>query len=127
MLEVVDIALPSFDDEKMLWGDDSATGTLRRYRDRGVPEVVVKNGADPVVFGDTTDDWAIPTPPVSGVRDTTGAGDAFNAGYLSARAVSQGLLAAVRAGQVVSAEVLKHPGARSPREIVRSLGETLFP
>ena len=126
MLELVDVALPSFDDEHALWGDDSPSRTLQRYRDRGVLEVVVKNGADPVVCGDRTDEWVVSTPAVSGVRDTTGAGDAFNAGYLSARMSGQAALAAVRAGQAMSGEVLKHLGARAPKDTVRTLGTRLF-
>lgn len=126
MLDLVDVALPSFDDDQALWGDDSPSRTLKRYRERGVIEVVVKNGADPVICGDTSDEWAVATPGVSGVRDTTGAGDAFNAGYLSARMSGQSLLAAVRAGQSVSGEVLKHSGAKAPKGLIRNLGFRLF-
>lgn len=126
MLDLVDVALPSFDDEKALWGDDSPSRTLERYRASGVLEVVVKNGADPVVCGDATDEWVVSTPEVSDLRDTTGAGDAFNAGYLSARISGRSPLSAIRAGQAVSGQVLKHLGARAPKEVVRELGSRLF-
>lgn len=126
MIELTDIALPSFDDEKMLWQDASPSDTLRRYRSHGVAEVVVKNGANAVTAGLGGDELIIATPAVDGVRDTTGAGDAFNAGYLSARCAGAAQADAVRAGQTVSAEVLKHPGARAPMHIAKELGERLF-
>ena len=69
----------------------------------------------------------ISTPSVAGVLDTSGAGDAFNAGYLSARIYGAGQLDAVRAGQAVSSEVLKHLGARAPKDLVRELGRRLIP
>lgn len=80
MLNVTDIALPSFDDEAALWSDTSPTGTIARLRDAGVAEIVVKNGAAPATFWDDTQVGEVPCAPVSGIRDTSGAGDAFNAG-----------------------------------------------
>lgn len=126
MLKFTDIVLPSFDDEKMLWNDASPVATLRRYRCQGLFEVVVKNGADAVTASMGDDELSVPTSAVDGVRDTTGAGDAFNAGYLSARCLGLGQVAAVRTGQAMSAEVLKHPGARAPMDIARDMGRDLF-
>ena len=111
VLRHVDIALPSFDDESAHFGDASPQATLARFHAAGVAEVVVKNGAGAVHHSAGQTD----TPPVAGIRDTTGAGDAFNAGYLAARVSGRPIDAAVRAGQALSAIVLRHPGARAPK------------
>ena len=127
MVGMADIVLPSFDDERLLWGDASPADTVRRYRDRGVAETVVKNGSGPVLCAMPGEQHWLPTPPVLGIVDTTGAGDAFNAGYLAARCHGLGQGEAVAAGQSVSAEVLKSAGARAHRETVGALGSRLFP
>lgn len=126
MLTLTDIVLPSFDDEEVLWNDASPVDTLRRYRRQGVAEVVVKNGADAVPAGMAVDELTVATAAVDGVRDTTGAGDAFNAGYLSARCLGLEQVAAVRTGQAMSAEVLKHSGARAPMDIARTMGRHML-
>ncbi|MEY8799344.1 sugar kinase [Leisingera sp. XS_AS12] len=113
-LEVTDIALPSFDDEQANWQDPDPQAVLDRMSTLGVREVVVKNGAGPVVLRSDDGDDSIDTPPVEGIRDTTGAGDAFNAGYLAARFLGHAPGAAVRHGQAMSAEVIRHLGARLP-------------
>lgn len=125
MLAITDIALPSFDDEATHWGDRSPEETIARFAASGVREIVVKNGAGSVCYraGDVTGER--PTPPVEGIRDTTGAGDAFNAGYLAGRLVGLSVETSVSHGQALSAEVLRIPGARAPKDAVRTLGRTL--
>ncbi|MBA3448581.1 MAG: sugar kinase, partial [Pseudaminobacter sp.] len=46
-LAVADIALPTFPDEQMLFGDLSPEGTASRLDRAGVAEIVVKNGGKP--------------------------------------------------------------------------------
>ncbi len=43
-LKRVDIALPTFDDEAVLWGDPSPETTVTRLQAFGIGEIVVKNG-----------------------------------------------------------------------------------
>ena len=47
MFETCDIALPSFDDERALWGDADPKASAARFAALGVGEIVVKNGAGP--------------------------------------------------------------------------------
>jgi sugar/nucleoside kinase (ribokinase family) len=80
--------------------------------------VVVKAGADPVVIrrgsGEVVE---VAVPPVDGVRDTIGAGDAFAAGFLAARLLGFDDRAAAVRGIAVAATVLATPGAtRAPAQ-----------
>ncbi len=76
------IVLATYDDEAALYGDVDPTATQMRWRTAGADEIVVKLGA----HGCMIDDGCIIAPARALVAaDTTGAGDAFNAGYLAAR------------------------------------------
>lgn len=121
MLALTDIALPSFDDEALLWGDASPTETLGRLQGYGVPEILVKDGGGPLAFYAKGARGCQATPPVGALRDTTGAGDAFNAGYLAARLQGAPVQEAISDGQTLAALVLATPGARAERAAVRGL------
>jgi 2-dehydro-3-deoxygluconokinase len=125
MLEVVDIALPSFDDEAAVWGDADPEATLARLEAAGVPEIVVKNGAGEVVYAVAGRRGRLPTPEVTNLRDTTGAGDSFNAGYLAGRLVGLAPLESCRLGQQVAGEVIGHYGALAPREALAATRDWL--
>lgn len=125
MLAVTDIALPSFDDESTHWGDATPAATLARFVDAGVPEVIVKNGAGTVFFHADGQDGSGAPSPVALIKDTTGAGDAFNAGYLAARLVRQSAQQAVLMGHQMAAVVLGTYGARADRGRVKAMAGLL--
>jgi 2-dehydro-3-deoxygluconokinase len=114
MFEITDIALPSFDDEALIWGDADPEATVARIAALGVDEIVVKNGADDVSLHLGGRSWRAPTPPKTDILDTTGAGDAFNAGYLAARFMGMDSLAACAIAQGVAGEVIRCFGALAP-------------
>lgn len=113
MLVQTDIVLPSFDDETAVWGDVAPDATLARFAAAGVREVTIKNGEGPVTWMCDGMTGSVPTPAVDRILDTTGAGDAFNAGYLSARRAGLEPDRAVAAGQATSAAVLRTHGAKA--------------
>lgn len=125
MLEVTDIALPSFDDEAQVWGDADPQATAARIGACGVPEIAVKNGAADVVVSIGGEAHSIPTRAASEIRDTTGAGDSFNAGYLAGRVVGMTPLQACGLGQRVAGEVISHFGALAPKETLAAYRETV--
>ena len=78
----------------------------------GVKLTVIKRGALPVTAitaaGVVTE---VATPPVSNIVDTTGAGDAFAAGFLPAYSSSRNIVDAIKLGNSIAARVLRSPGA----------------
>ena len=125
MLQITDIALPSFDDEVAIWADASPTATIARIAAAGVAEIAVKAGADPVTFLSRRVVAHRETPIVSGIVDTTGAGDAFNAGYLAARLSGHSPDSSVATGQRFAAEVIKNHGARIPKSSIPAVSHAL--
>lgn len=109
------IALPTFDDEQALWGDQSVGETIARLSDAGVGEIVVKQGsagAQVVVGGDSA---TVPCPEVVDPVDTTAAGDSFNAGYLHARLAGRSAADAALLAHLLAGVVIRHRGAIAPR------------
>jgi len=78
----------------------------------GAALTVIKRGALPVTAvtaaGAVTE---VATPPVANIVDTTGAGDAFAAGFLPAYATSRNIEDAITNGNLIAARVLRSPGA----------------
>ncbi|MEX8519667.1 MAG: sugar kinase [Leptothrix sp. (in: b-proteobacteria)] len=125
ILQVVDIALPSFDDEAALWGDADPQATLTRLEQAGVPEIVLKDGAREVAYSVAGQRGVTPTPAIARVIDTTGAGDAFNAGYLAARRVGMDAPAACGLGQQVAGVVIGHYGALAPVDALQDVRDQI--
>lgn len=114
-LKRVDIALPSFDDEALLWGDQSPDATVERLQAFGIDEIVVKNGPSGALIASAGRRDHAPVPEVIVPVDATAAGDGFNAGYLAARLAGRPPLEAVAAAHRLAAQVLRHRGAIMPR------------
>ena len=63
--------------------------------------------------------------PVNGLADTTGAGDAFAAGFLSGLTSGRDLATSARIGGIAAAEVISHLGARPDVSLKALVGEKL--
>jgi sugar/nucleoside kinase (ribokinase family) len=78
----------------------------------GAELTVIKRGALPVTVvtaaGVVTE---VVTPPVANIVDTTGAGDAFAAGFLPVYATSRNIKDSITNGNIIAARVLRSPGA----------------
>ena len=114
-LKRVDIALPAYDDEAVLWGDPSPEATIGRLQAFGVNEIVVKNGPNSALIAAAGKREAVPVPEVVVPVDPSAAGDGFNAGYLTARLAGHGALEAAEAAHKLAGQVIRHRGAIMPR------------
>jgi 2-dehydro-3-deoxygluconokinase len=115
ILPLVDLALPTFEDEQALFGDKDLDQCIARYRASGINEIVVKRGARGCVIAIDGDYSEIPPPNVVEPIDTTAAGDSFNAGYLAARINGASPRDAALAGHRLAGAVIMSPGAVIPR------------
>lgn len=108
---VSDIALPTFGDEAELFGDATPRATANRYAAAGVPEVVVKNGAQSSLL--LAGGHQAQAAPPAGVKvvDATGAGDSFNGGYLGARLQGLAPEKAMHLAHLTAAGCIAHKGA----------------
>ncbi len=77
-----------------------------------VDTLVVTRGADGATAISHGERISIPAAPVAQVVDTTGAGDLFAAGFLTARAKGMGLERCLWTGALAAGEVISHYGAR---------------
>jgi 2-dehydro-3-deoxygluconokinase len=114
-LKRVDIALPTFDDEAVLWGDPSPETTVARLQAFGIGEIVVKNGPSSALVAVAGAQEFVPVPEVMVPVDATAAGDGFNAGYLAARLTGTEAVQAASAAHRLAGNVIRHHGAFVPR------------
>jgi 2-dehydro-3-deoxygluconokinase len=122
----VSIVAPTFADEAVLFGDASPSQTVLRWRDWGAEEVIVKLGAEGCLVADTGGTTFVAAIKGGTVIDTTGAGDAFNAGFLAARRAGQDLAPAAQAANRIAAIVIQHRGAIVPRDWTTRLRSALL-
>lgn len=121
-LAVTDIALPTFPDEQMLFGDAAPQATAQRLG-KLVGEVVVKNGEEPALIAASGTPQPVPAVHVAAPVDTTGAGDSFNGAYLAARLAGHAPTEAVLRAHRVAASVVQVRGALAPFETLRAAFE----
>jgi len=114
-LKRVDIALPTYDDEAVLWGDPSPEATVERLQAFGIAEIAVKNGPNSALVVADGDSEFVPVPEVVVPVDMMAAGDSFNAGYIAARLSGETPARAATAAHRLAGQVLRHRGAIMPR------------
>lgn len=111
MLELADIAFLTFDDERLLYGDQNEQQSIERAQRLGVKEIVVKRGGDACLVAANGEVKSVEPEPVSKIVDTTAAGDSFSAGYLAARLRGSSIEDAAKLAHKVAGAVIQHSGA----------------
>lgn len=112
-IALADIGLPTLEDEAALAVGDTPEAVLAVWRAAGVGEVVVKQGA----AGCTADGTLVPPSTRLAPVDTSGAGDAFNAGYLHARLRGCSPRVAALAGHRLAGWTVMQRGAIPARSV----------
>lgn len=108
------IALPTYPDERDLFGDASPDAAADRIAALGVEEMVLKDGPEPALVVAGGKRTTVGATAVASPVDTTGAGDAFNAGYLAARIAGRDPVEAARLAHAVAGRVITVRGALMP-------------
>ena len=107
----VDLLFANEDEALQLTGRSDPDSALAELAGK-VDTLVVTRGADGATAISHGERISIPAAPVAQVVDTTGAGDLFAAGFLTARAKGMGLERCLWTGALAAGEVISHYGAR---------------
>ena len=111
ILPLIDIGLPTLDNEQEIFSDHDAIACAKRWHDAGVNEVVVKQGEQPCLVSTKHNHNNIAAENISTVIDTTAAGDSFNAAYIAARISGLPPIEAAKKGHQLAAAVIQQRGA----------------
>lgn len=112
---LITCVLPTDADELLLHGSADPEGIVARWRSFGVREIVIKRGSAGCMVAAGRKTTRLPASIVEHPRDTTGAGDSFNAAYLAARLRGAGVERSAAAGNALASTVIRYPGAIIPR------------
>ena len=112
-IATADFGLPTLEDEIALSGFTNADEVAAHWQALGCSEVIVKQGA----IGCLLPDGRIIAPAqVLSLVDSSGAGDAFDAGYLAARLARRLAAEAAMQGHRVAGWTIRRHGAIPPRD-----------
>lgn len=102
------IGLPTLEDETAISGESDPAAVSAHWQSLGCTETIVKLGSE----GCSLPDGSVIAPDaVLEPVDTSGAGDAFNGGYLAARMNGADIADAARAGHALAGWTIMRPGA----------------
>lgn len=105
------IAFPGHDEERHIFGIETAEAVLARYLDLGVRTVVVKRGSQGALLHAADETITIPAAPADRVVDTTAAGDSFAGAFLAGLMIGETPERSARKAARVAAGVIGHHGA----------------
>jgi 2-dehydro-3-deoxygluconokinase len=112
VMPFLDVVLPSAPEEsEALLGLTDPAAIIEHFWGQGVPIVAVKTGAEGCVVGSDGTMTAVPAYRVDPVVDTTGAGDAFDAAFLTGLARGRDAVTAARMGTVLAGLKCRGRGA----------------
>jgi sugar/nucleoside kinase (ribokinase family) len=107
----VDLLFCNQDEALQLTGSADLESSLTELQSK-VPTLVITRGPEGAIAVENGERISIPAAPVSEVVDTTGAGDLFAAGFLTARCKGASLERCLWTGAIAAGEVIQHFGAR---------------
>lgn len=110
-VSVSDIVFAGVEDFSWLLNLNDCQQVLGFFDQWQTPELIVKDGANKVVYKTADTQGEVAVKPVTNVIDTTSAGDSFNGAYLAQRLSGATITEAVKVANRVAAEVIQHKGA----------------
>ncbi len=115
-LKNCDVFLPSFDDEKELWGDVTIDSIVKKARGFGTKETVIKCGKEDIAYSSGSEIERIKTKQLETIVDSTSAGDSFNGAYLASRLKGKSIEESIKKAKKVAARVIMYKGAIIPKK-----------
>lgn len=110
--QLTDVLFMTFSDEALLFGDNNIHITMTRYTNQCDRQtIVIKDGANPLYVYYQKEIKQFSLSKVDNIIDTTGAGDAFNAGFITSLIHQHPIAEAVHLGHQVAAQVIQSKGA----------------
>ena len=107
----VDLLFANEDEALQLTGRADVPAAIADLEEK-VPTLVITKGPKGAIGVEGGQTISIPAAPIDQVVDTTGAGDLFAAGFLTARCKGASLERCLWTGAIAAGEVIKHYGAR---------------
>ena len=124
MASLADLALVTMDDDHAVWGDGASIDAVAdRWLRMGAGEVVVKDGASECLITTKAVRLIVRPQDILEPVDTTGAGDAFAAGYLGARLQDMPPKKAAMLAHEVAGQVIMHPGGVIAKDCWQKVNE----
>ncbi|WCP69949.1 sugar kinase [Vibrio tubiashii] len=121
VLKRTDIALLTFEDEQLLFGDQHLEQCVERTSSQGVEEIIIKRGSKECLVVAHGDAQYVAPDHVDNVVDTTAAGDSFSAGFLAKRLTGGNAVESAYTGHCMAGSVIQHKGAIIPRDVMPDL------
>lgn len=118
----ITLLMSSLEDEQQLYGDHAPDFHAQRWREFGVPDVIITcGGHGALVYEQGRARRTISVRESITPTDTTGAGDSFNAGFIAARIAGRSMTDAVQAGHRLAGMIIQHRGAIIPESAMPDL------
>ena len=111
MYQCTDLAMPSLEDEELVWDDRDAESIINRIHQFGCPKVVLKQGTNDSLISSNGELQRYPVRSAAKVVDTTSAGDSFNGGYLAMALRGYSDADCIDKAQFVAGQVVGKKGA----------------
>lgn len=111
MLSYVDYFLPNEEELRSIAGNSDTDGAAKKILSYGTKAVIVKRGGKSTLCYTKDSCKEVPTYPVDTVKDTTGAGDTFGAGFIYGLAKKMPVIDCVAFGNAVASCAIESLGA----------------
>jgi sugar/nucleoside kinase (ribokinase family) len=112
----IDLLFANEDELFQLTASSDLDGALAEMAAK-VPTLVITRGPAGAIAVERGERIDIPAAPLTTLVDTTGAGDLFAAGFLTARCKGTGLERQLWTGAIAAAEIISHFGARPEADL----------
>lgn len=108
--------LTTYDDDQQMWNVASPMAALELWQSQTSAEIVIKNGKNEALFSKGSNSYVLAPSTKISPKDTTGAGDSFNAAFLASRLRGNSMQAAVAKAHDLAAQVITFQGAILPSQ-----------